>query len=148
LQILLLTDVPKIGKRGESKEVNDGYANNFLIPKRLAEKLTTQGEAQLKKKSAEHEAKLERELKKFQDWKVNLEKRTFGIEVAADEHGKAFGGVRERDIIAAIEHKTNLAFEKGQIELKRPIQELGSHQVTLKFGRGISATIHLDIKKK
>jgi large subunit ribosomal protein L9 len=119
MKVLLLADVPKIGKRGEVKEVNQGYANNFLIKKHLAEKLDAKGEEQLKKKAAEQAAKKERELKKYHDWKTNLEKRTFSIEISADDKGHVFGGVREKDILAAIEHKTNLQFEKNQIELKK-----------------------------
>ena len=135
MKVILLQDIAKLGKRGEVKEVADGYAINVLIKKGMA-LLGTQ--AELLKWKQKEESKLH---------KKELETNTFlqliqkihhsNIEITGkkvDEKGHLFASVHERDIADAIYKVTNFSLDPKQISIPSPIKIKGSHKVELKQG--------------
>ncbi len=147
MKIILLHDVPKIGKRGEIKEVSDGYAHNFLLRKGLAEIATAQVQTQIAKSLKEKSAKKENLKSKYEKLKVDLEKRTFTIAVKVGEQGQIFAGVHEKDVIEAINQKLKVKLEKHQIGFHSVIKTLGTHQVKIKLGQGVYAITKINIIK-
>ncbi|HVY67720.1 MAG TPA: 50S ribosomal protein L9 [Patescibacteria group bacterium] len=147
MKVIFIKDMPGGGKKGELKEVNDGYGKNFLIAKGYAKAATTQLQAQAAKEAREAGEKKARELDRLQALKQELEKRTFSVKVKVGEKGQIFSGVHEKDVIRAIAGKLPLpAPERSQVELPKPIKELGRHKVALRLGGGVQAVINLSVE--
>ncbi len=146
MKIILLKDVAGQGRRGEIREVNDGYAKNFLIAKGFAQIATSQIQAKAAKESKEAEVKKLKEVEKLQNLKVDLEKRTFTVKVKVGDKGQIFSGVHEKDIISAMNNKMGLSLEKNQVSLEKPIKELGEHKVKLKLASGIIPIINIHVE--
>ena len=146
MKVILTKDTTGVGKRGEIKEVSDGYAKNFLIAKGFAQVATTEIQAKVAKEQKEANAKQEREFAKLQSLKRDLEKQVFVIKIKVGDKGQIFSGIHEKDILSAISHKTNVHLEKHMVELAKPIKQLGEHQVKLKLANGITTNLKLKIE--
>lgn len=148
MKIILLKDIPKIGKRGEIKEVSDGYAKNYILAKGLGQLATQDIQAKIAKESKEAEAKKARQNQKLEDLKKELAKRTFTVEVKVGDKGQIFGGAHEKDIITVINAKLNTNFDKHSVELKHPLKELGIHTVKIKLGHGLVTETKINLEAK
>jgi large subunit ribosomal protein L9 len=146
MKVILLKDTPKIGKKGEIKDVSEGYANNFLIPKKFATPATAQVQQKVNKEQREAQEKAAREAQKSQTLRQDLEKRTFTVKVKVGDKGQIFGGVREKDIAEAINQKMNITLEKSQIGLRQPIHAIGEHAVEINLGHQTKATVKISVE--
>ena len=146
MRVILLKDVPKVGRRGEIKEVNDGFAKNMLIKKGLATAATKEAETNLTKQQKEKSEQQKRQDAKIQEQKTELERRTFTVKVKVGDKGQVFGGVHEKDIMAAIYQKTKISLEKAQIEAHKGIKSLGENIITVKLGKGVNAKIKINLE--
>lgn len=135
-----------MGRAGEMKEVSDGYANNFLLKQGLAKLATADAQAKLAKEQATKSEKQTKQLRQFEDWKRELEKRTFTVKVKTGDKGQVFGGVHEQDIIAAIYQKTKIQLDKSQVDAHHGIKQLGLHSIDIKFGHGIMAKVKINLE--
>lgn len=139
MKIIILQDVKGLGKKFDVKNVSDGYARNFLIPKGLAKIATDIAVKKLEAQKAgqekeEQEAKIE--LEKIAK---NLENQEFEFTVKTGEKGEVFGSVGKDDI------KTRIGIKDIKINLERPIKTLGEHQVEIDLGKGIKTKIKLKV---
>ncbi len=148
MKVILLKDVAKVGRAGEIKEVNNGYANNFLMKNGLAKLATPEAQAKLTKEHKEKSDRLVKETKQFEEWKRELEKRTFAVQVKVGEKGQVFSGVHEKDIIAAIYQKTKIELDRSQVEAHHGIKQLGEHFINIKFGHGVNAKVKINLEGK
>jgi len=145
MEVILREDVDKLGSRGSVVKVADGYARNFLLPKRLAVAATS---ANRKIVEQEREAHLRREAKAKTDAEdlaklmANV-KLTFRQKVG--ENNQLFGSVTAKDIADALEAQ-RFHIERRKIQLDEPIRTLGDHRVTLRLHRDISAEIDVVIE--
>jgi large subunit ribosomal protein L9 len=146
MKVIFIKDTPGQGKKGEIKDVSSGFAQNFLIPKGLAQVATADIQAKITKESKEAEIKKLKEIGKLQDLKQEMEKRTFTVKVKVGGAGQVFGSVHEKDIAAAIATKLNHPLEKNNIEIDAAIKELGEHKVKVKLGSGIIATVKINVE--
>lgn len=146
MKILFFKDVPRLGKRGEIKEVSDGYAKNFLIPKKFATIATADIQARLEKETREAAASQAKQQAKLKQLQQDLVKRTFTLKVKVGDKGQIFGGLHAKDIIAVVNDKINTNLEKQQVDLEYPIKKLGEHIVPLKLGGGITAELKINVK--
>lgn len=145
MKVVLLKDVAKIGKKGEIKNVSDGYARNFLIPKGLAVEATP---AVLKKLKAEKEKEEQEKLKRRKENEELLkliQKHLYKIEVRAGGNGKLFGALTNADIAKKISEVIGKDIEKKYIVLDKPIKELGLYDVTVKLPEGVSGKIKIEV---
>jgi large subunit ribosomal protein L9 len=145
MEIILREDVDKLGARGSVVKVADGYARNFLLPKRLAVAATS---ANRKIVEQEREAHLRREAKAKTDSEdlarlmANI-KLTFRQKVG--ENNQLFGSVTAKDIADALEAQ-RFHIERRKIQLDEPIRTLGDHRVTLRLHRDVSTEIDVVIE--
>ncbi len=146
MKVIFIKDSPSQGRKGEIKEVSDGFAKNFLIAKGFAQVATTEIQTKVAKEQKEADDKHRREIVRLQSAKQDLEKRVFTIKVKVGDKGQIFSGVHEKDVLSAVNGKTNLSLEKNQVDLTKPIKELGEHQVKLKLASGITASIKIKIE--
>jgi large subunit ribosomal protein L9 len=140
MEIILRQDVDKVGLRGSVVKVADGYARNFLLPKRLAVLAT---DANKKIVEQEREAHLRREAK-LKSESEDLAKLMQGVTVTlrhrAGENNQLFGSVTAKDIADALEAQ-KYHIDRRKIQLEEPIRTLGEHQITLRLHRDVSTQI-------
>jgi large subunit ribosomal protein L9 len=146
MKIVLLSDVPKIGHKGEIKEVSDGFAKNMLIRKGLAILATKEAQDKVAKETKDQSESKQRAIKKAQEFKSELERRVFTVKVKTGDKGQIFGGVHEKDIAAAIYQKTKIELDKAHIDAHKGIKQLGEHIINIKLGQGVTAKTKINLE--
>lgn len=148
MKVILLKDVKGTGKKGEVKEVSDGYARNFLIKKGVAVEASQANMKELdeKEKSKERKALIEYEeavLLGKQMEEINIQ-----IEVKAGEGGRLFGSITSKEIAEQLKKQKNLDIDKRKILMDEPIRTLGSTFVEIKLHQKVTTNIRVDVKEK
>lgn len=146
MKIILTKDTPGHGRKGEIKEVSDGFAKNFLIAKGFAQIASVELQAKIAKESKEAQIKKLKETEKLEALKSDLEKRTFILTVKVGDKGQIFSGVHEKDIAKSVAEKMSIAVDKNQIQLNKPIKELGEHKVVLKLASGLFVNLNIKVE--
>lgn len=147
MKVIFLKELNGTAKKGEIKDVSDGYAKNFLIVKGFAQVATADIQSKIVKEAKELEIKKLKEVGKLQALKQDLEKRTFTVKVKVGDKGQVFGGVHEKDIAKVISDKISHTIEKNQIEIPAAIKQLGDHQVKIKLTGGIIASVKIKVEQ-
>lgn len=145
MKVILLDNVKGVGKKDEIINANDGYARNFLIPKKLAVEANNSNLAKLKSKQDSNAFKKEEERKKAIEIKEKLEKITLKISVKAGENGKIFGGVTSKEISEKLKTDYKIDLDKRKIDLKETIKMTGVFTVDLKLFEGVSGKLKLNV---
>ncbi len=144
MKVLLIKDVKNLGKKGDIKEVKDGYGQNFLIAKGMA-KLATPKIVEDWKAEQERLAKeLADELERFKKEKVILESKKITIAKKLAPVGIQ-GSVKKDDIFNAIKEQLNITIDKRNIGLKKAIKSTGEFKIDIKLGHGIHADIIVEV---
>lgn len=146
MKVLLKADVPGIGKAGEVKEVKDGYARNYLIPRGLAIEATEGVLKSLKIQKSLHEEKLLRQKKESEALLKRISAAPLVIKVKAGESGKIFGSVTSATIAGEITSKYNVEFDKHWIVLNSPLKNLGVHRIGLNLPGGVKGEIVIKLE--
>ena len=142
MKVILLQDVEDLGKKGDVKNVADGYARNFLFPKKLAMFATEEAIAELEKQK-ELEAKIaEEELKEVQVIVAQIDGLEFEVVEKIDESGKLYGSINEVRIAKILKDK-GFDIKKKQIKSPQPIKETGEFPITILFDHGLEAEIKI-----
>jgi large subunit ribosomal protein L9 len=145
VKVVFLEEVEGSGRTGEVRNVADGYARNYLLPRKLAVP-ATEHNIRLAQARAEGEAK--RQAKLDADAEVVAEKfagLTITIEVRVGEQGRLYGSVTARDIVEALEKPLGMLLEHRQVELQEPIRQVGLFEVPLKLSRNVRATLQVAV---
>ncbi len=140
MQVILLKDVEKLGKKGEIKKVADGYARNFLIPKNLAVLATKNEIAKLEEQKKIEAQQAEEELVRFQEVASQIDGLELEIPVKIAEEGKLFGAVTAVQIAEGLATK-GFAINKEQIKLEQPIKETGEYEAIVEFPHNLEVKI-------
>jgi large subunit ribosomal protein L9 len=146
MQVLLLKDVPNLGKAGTVKSVADGYARNYLFPQKLAVPATPEA---MKQAEAIRKAALRRQQRMEEEAEAlakELEAISLTFKAKAGESGKLYGSVTAAHIAEALSAKMGMEFDKRKIDLEEPLKELGEHQVRIKLSPTVSASIRVVIE--
>ncbi|MDQ7047457.1 MAG: 50S ribosomal protein L9 [Sulfurovum sp.] len=144
MKVLLIKDVKALGKAGEIKEVKDGYGQNFLIGKGFAKLATPDIVANWKQEQADMAQQLKDDLARLEKEKVTLEAAAVKIEKRKAPVGIK-GSVGNVDIAKAIEEQLSITIEKKSINLKKALKSEGFHEVDIKLGHGIHASVNVEI---
>jgi large subunit ribosomal protein L9 len=148
MKVIFLQDVPSVASAGDVKTVANGYARNFLFPKKLAALATP---AELKKlesrlqADARRQAGLEQEAEALAQVLGNL---TIALKVRAGAKDRIYGSVTTAAIAKEIKRLTGHAIDKHDIELEEPIRELGSHQVPIRLTKNVTANVSVLVEAK
>ena len=148
MKVILLQDVPGTGRRGEVKEVADGFARNFLLPKNLVKNATVATLRELEIQTANRNKQMERELKENQQLATKLDGAEFEVQEKVSKAGRLFAAVDGKKIAALVNARLKAAIDPKQVKLKAPIKEAGEHRVMIGFGHGLEAEIKLTVSKK
>lgn len=146
MKVLLIKDVKSLGKAGEVKEVKDGYGKNFLIGKGFAKHATDEIIAQHKADVAQAEADLKAEIVSLNELATKLDKCEIVITKKLGQNGHLFGAVTKDEVAHALKEQHNIEIDKKHITDKTAIKSVGEHDLDLKLGHAIHATLHVDVQ--
>ncbi|MFT7004867.1 MAG: large subunit ribosomal protein L9 [Sulfurimonas sp.] len=146
MKVLLIKDVKSLGKKGEVKEVKDGYGKNFLIGKGFARHATPEILAQHAQDEVIVAANLEKEVNVLKKIAVELDKCEIVITKKLGQNGNLFGSVTKEEVAEALENQHNIEIDKKHIIEKIAIKTIGEHDLDLKLGHGIHAKLHVDVQ--
>ncbi len=145
MKVILLEDVKALGKRGEVKQVADGYARNFLLNRKLALEATPQNLKNLAHEQKKQADKAAAELAEAQRLAAEVAKITVDIPVKAGEAGRLFGSVTNKEVADAISARLGMELDKRKVEIKEPIKNLGEAEAVLKLYAGVNQKVKLNI---
>ena len=145
MKVILLDNIKGVGKKDEVINASDGYARNFLFPKKLAVEANAENMAKLKAK--QDSAKYQKDKEKEEAIKVadKLSKILLKIKVKAGENGKIFGGVSAKEIAQELSKEYKIEVDKKKIDLKETIKTLGVHNVEIKLFEGVIGKLRIDV---
>ena len=148
MKVILLQDIKGVGKKDQVINASDGYARNFLFPKKMAVPADQGNMARLqsKKDAQAYQKDLERQAaQKIAD---QIKDITLELKVKAGENGKIFGGVTSKEIAEALKNKYQITVDKKKIQLKETIKTLGQFQIEIKLFENITANLKVAIKSE
>jgi len=145
MKVLLIKDVKSLGKKGEIKEVKDGYGQNFLIAKGMAKLATPDVVAHWKAEQERMEKELKETLERLKKEEKELGAKPIVITKKLAPAGIQ-GSVGKEDIAKAIKEQMGIEIDKKTVELKKALKTLGEHKVDIKLGHGIHAHVTVEIK--
>jgi len=143
MKVILQQDVRDQGKKGQLVEVSDGYARNFLIPRKLAIPATPENINNLKIQEAARQKKLESDKAEARAIADKLDSLLVKVRAKAGSAGKLFGAVTAKEISDALQEQHGILIEKNKIVLDENIKTFGSYDVKCKLGFEISGVIHV-----
>ena len=145
MKVILLEDVKALGKKGEIVNVNDGYARNFILPKKLGLEATSKNLNDLKLQNANEERKAKEILEAAQAFARDLESKSVVIKMKAGEGGKAFGSVSSKEITKAIQDQLGMEIDKKKLVLPEPLKTFGTHEVPIKLHRDVTGKLAVKV---
>jgi large subunit ribosomal protein L9 len=145
MKVILLSDVKALGKRGEVANVADGYANNFLLPRKLATAATAGAIKQLEQQTNAKKRRQAEEVANAQDVATQLEELTLEIAAKAGGNGRLFGTVTNANVADAIEAALSVAIDRHKIEMKDGIKALGTYPIEVRLGNNVVAKSNIRV---
>lgn len=147
MKVILLQDVKALGKKGEVVNVNDGYARNFILPKKLGVEANGKNLNDLKLQK-NNEAKVAQEhLDAAKKLAEELKAGKVVLTMKVGEGGRTFGSVSSKEIAEAVKEQMDLDIDKKKIQLKEQIKTLGTHIVSVKLHPEVTAELNVSVKE-
>lgn len=146
MKVLLIKDVKSLGKIGEVKEVKDGYGKNFLIAKGFAKHATAEILEQHRADEAKRIADEAAEIARLKALAKEFDKLEIIITKKVGQNGQLFGAITKDEVALALQEQHNIEIDKKDITDKVAIKSIGEHELDLKLGHSIHATLHVDVQ--
>jgi large subunit ribosomal protein L9 len=147
MKVILMTDVPALGHRGETRDVANGYARNFLLPRKLAVLATPanlKNVEHLKRQRAKEE---HRALEAAKAAAERIEGLTLAVAARASEDGRLYGSVSAQDVVDFLE-KHQMPTEKRRVQLDEPIKALGDYKVPVRLHGDVTAALTVSVTRE
>ena len=148
MKIILLEDVKSLGKKGDMMDVSDGYARNFVLPKKLGVEATQKNKNELKLQQAHAEKLAAERLKEANDLAAILPGKAIVVGMKMGEGGKAFGSVSSKEIAEAAKDQHGLELDRKKIQLEEPIKTFGTFEVPIKLHPEVTGTLSVIVKEQ
>ncbi len=145
MKIVLLQDVKSLGKKGQTVNVSDGYARNYIIPKKLGEEATAANLAKLAGQKKYEEKVAAEQLAAAKELAEKIEKIALKLAVKVGESGKVFGSVSGKEISEAAAEQFGIEIDKKKLVLDEPLKTVGEHIVAVKLHRDVTAKLKVII---
>ena len=145
MKVILLQDIKNVGKREQMIEANDGYARNYLFPKKLAIEATKDNLAKLQAKKTSEANKKKAEIEANKKIAKRLEKIELTIKAKVGENNKIFGGITSKEISETLKKEYEIEIDNKKITIKETIKNLGRYTADIKFGDGVNAELTINI---
>ena len=148
MKVILLQDVKSLGKKGEIVNVNDGYARNFILPKKFGVEATGKNLNDLKLQKNNEKKVAQENLEAAKKLAAELAEGQVEFSIKVGEGGRAFGSVSSKEIAAAVKEQMDLEVDKKKIQLKEAIKSLGTHMVAVKLHPEVTAELKVVVKEE
>lgn len=133
MKIILLQDEKKLGKKGDIIEASDGYARNYILPKKIGVEATPKNLNDLKLQKANNEKIAQEQLDAARALAEDLKPRQVVVKIKAGEGGKTFGSVSSKEIAAALKEQHGIELDKKKIQLSESLKNFGNYEVSVKL---------------
>lgn len=147
MKVILLQDVKTLGKKGELVEVNEGYARNFIIPKKLGLEANAKNLNDLKLQNANAEKIAAEKLQEAQALRDKLEKTRVVVSIKAGKDGRTFGSISSKEIALELKKQTQIDVDKKKIEIADSIKAIGSYEVSVKLHKDVTAKLAVVVEE-
>ncbi|MBP5281443.1 MAG: 50S ribosomal protein L9 [Lachnospiraceae bacterium] len=145
MKIILLQDEKKLGKKGDTIEVSEGYARNYILPKKIGIEANAKNMNDLKLHKANEEKRAKELLEQAQALAKELETKQTIVKIKAGEGGKTFGSVSTKEIAAAVKEQHGIEVDKKKIQLAENLKNFGTYEVVLKLHPEVAAKLTVKV---
>ena len=147
MEVILLEDVKSLGKKGQIVKINDGYARNFVLPKKLGLEATPKNLNDLKLKKANEDKIAKEKLEAAKEFAKVLEESTVVVKIKSGEGGRTFGSVSSKEIAQEAKKQLDFDIDKKKIVLDEPIRTLGTHVIQIKLPKDVTAKMNVKVQE-
>jgi large subunit ribosomal protein L9 len=144
MKVILMTDVPALGHRGETRDVANGYARNFLLPRKLAVPATPANLKNVEHLKRQRVREEHRALEVAKVTATRIEALTLAVAARASDDGRLYGSVSAQDVVEFLE-KHKVPVEKRRVQLEEPIKALGDYKVPVRLHGDVTATLTVSV---
>lgn len=148
MKIILLQDVKSVGKKGDIIEANDGYARNFLIPKKMGVPANAENMNNLKLQKSNEAKVAQEQLEEAQNFAKELESKEVILSIKAGEGGRTFGAVSSKEIANAYKEQCGITIDKKKIQLPESIKNFGVYEVKIKLHPKVTGTLKVKVREQ
>ena len=148
MKVILLQDVKSLGKKGEIVNVNDGYARNFILPKKLGLEATGKNLNDLKLQKNNEKKVAEENLEAAKELAAKIAEAKIVTHIKVGEGGRTFGSGSSKEIAEEVKAQLNLNVDKKKIQLKEAIKTLGTHNVSVKLHPQVTAELKVVVQEE
>lgn len=145
MKVILLQDIKNVGRKEQIIEANDGYARNYLFPKKLAIEATKDNMLKLQAKKTTEANKKKAEIEANKEIAKKIEKIEITIKAKVGENSKIFGGITSKEIAEELKKQHKFEIDRKKITLKDTIKSLGRYTAEIKFGDGVNAELTINV---
>lgn len=147
MKIILLQDVKTLGKKGQIIEANDGYARNYIIPKKIGMEASPKNLNDLKLQKSNEDKKAKAQLEAAQEFAKDIEEKEVVVKMKAGEGGRTFGSVSTKEIATAYKTQWDIELDKKKMQLGDPIKTFGTYEVKVKLHPKVTAVIKVKVQE-
>lgn len=147
MKIILIQDVKSLGKKGEIVEINDGYARNYVIPKKFGIEATNKNLNDLKLQKANEEKVAKEKLEEAKAFAAELKEKSVTLQIKAGEGGRLFGAISTKEIAKAIKEQLGYDIDKKKMLLDEPVKTLGTHIIKIKLHKDVVGELAVKVKE-
>ena len=148
MKVILLEDVNSLGNKGQIVNVSDGYARNFVLPKKLGLEATSKNLNDLKLQKANEEKVAKQILEEAKELAKKVEAGKVEVKIKVGEGGRTFGSVSTKEIAIAVKEQMGYDIDKKKIQLKDAIKTLGTHVVPVKLHQQVTAELKVIVTEE
>lgn len=147
MKVILLEDVKSLGKKGQIVDVNDGYARNYVIPRKLGLEATGKNMNDLKLQKANEERIAKEQLEAAEKFAAEMETKEVILAIKSGEGGRTFGSVSSKEIAEAAKTQCGMEIDKKKIQMPEPIKNLGVYEVAVKLHPKVSGKLKVKVQE-
>lgn len=148
MEIILLEDVKSLGKKGERVKVNDGYARNFILPKKLGVEATAKNLNELKLKKAHEEKVAAENLAAAKAFAEELGQKRVNVSIKVGKDGRSFGSVSTKEIAEAAKEQLGISLDKKKMTLDVPVKAAGMYRVKIKLHPEVTGELEVHVTER
>ena len=148
MKVILLEDVKSLGKKGQIVNVNDGYARNFILPKKLGLEATSKNLNDLKLQKQNDEKVAQEKLDAAKALAEKIKEKSITVKIQAGVEGKVFGSISSKEIATEAKKQLNMDIDKKKIVIPDAIKSLGTYNVNIKLHKDVTATLKVKVEAK
>ena len=148
MQVILLEDVKTLGKKGDVVKLNDGYARNFVIPKKLGVEATQKNLNELKNQQKRDSIVAKQQLEAAKEYGEKISKETVQLTMKAGEGGRVFGSISSKEIVTEAKKQFGFDIDKKKLQMPEPIKTFGTYEIPVKLHPQVTSTLKVCVKEQ